>query len=146
MEHIFLDINVTKLYYFPSYHYLHLVLKQNVDYTLKNVEEDFLTINNLKKDEKIYVLLDMTHISFEHIPKEVMNYMANSPYRNNHIKVALVATGLGQKIFGNFYLNIFKPETNSKIFNSIIDAFKWFGFSEQNSKLTELGRALQHNR
>jgi hypothetical protein len=146
MEHVFLNTNVTKLYYFPSYDYLHLILKDNVVYSLKNVQEDFLAINNLKKDKKIYVLLDMANTSYEHIPKDVMEYMANSPYSKNHIKIALVTEGIGQKLVGNFYLNIFKPKTNSKIFNTVSDAFKWFGFTEQTSKLKELDLALQHNR
>lgn len=146
MEHIYLDTNVTNLFYFPSIKYLHLKLKADVTYSLRTVEEDFITINNLKKDEKIYVLIDMTDISFEYIPKEVMNYMANSPYKKNHLRIALIANGLSQKIFGNFYLNIFKPETNTKIFNCITDAFKWFDFVDQEATLKEIDIALQHNR
>lgn len=103
MEHQFLDLNLSEFYYFPSIKYAHLMLRDNVVYSLKTVEEDFLKINNLRKDEKIYVLIDMTNTSFEHIPTEVMNYMANSPYKKYHIKIALIASGLGQKLFGNFY-------------------------------------------
>lgn len=146
MESVFLDLNVSEFYYFPSIKYTHLILKDNVVYSLKTVEEDFLKINNLKKDEKIYVLIDMTNISFEHIPKEVMNYMANSPYKKNHIKIALIASGLGQKLFGNFYLNVFKPESKTKIFSTVKDAFKWFDFDDQENILKEIDRALQHNR
>lgn len=146
MTSVFLDTNVTKLYYFPSFKYLHLVLKENVDYSLEAVTADFLTINNLKKDESIYVLLDMNDISFEHIPKEVMDFMANSEYKKYHIKIALIASGLGQKLVGNFYLKMFKPEANTKLFTSVKNAFKWFDFEDQETKLKELDRALQHNR
>jgi ADP-dependent phosphofructokinase/glucokinase len=145
MTPVFLDTNVTRLYYFPDFKYLHLELKNNVEYSLQTVEEDFKTINDLKKDEKIYVLIDMTNISFDHIPKEVMKYLADSPYSIYQIKLALVATGLGQKIIGNFYLNVFKPETNTKIFNSIKDAFKWFDLPDQELKLKQIDLALHHN-
>lgn len=145
MEFQFLDLNVSRFFYFPSIKYVHLILKDNVIYSLQTVEEDFLSINELKKDEKIFVLIDMTNTSFEHIPKEVMNYMANSPYKANHIKIALIATGLGQKLFGNFYLNVFKPESKTKIFSSIKDAFKWFEFNNTNDLLKEIDNALQHN-
>lgn len=145
MEHQFLDLNVSEFYYFPSIKYAHLMLRDNVVYSLKTVEEDFLKINNLRKDEKIYVLLNMTNTSFEHIPKEVMNYMANSPYKKYHIKIALIATGLGQKQFGNFYLNVFKPESKTKIFSTVKEDFKWFDFEDHEAELKELDCALQHN-
>ncbi len=141
----FLNINVTYLYYFPDCLYLHLLLKANVEYSLKKVEEDFKTINQLKGNEKIFVLIDMTNTSFEHIPKEVMNYMANSPYRDNHLKIALIASGTGQKLFGNFYLNIFKPATNTKVFTTVRDALSWFELTNINEKLQEIDSALQHN-
>lgn len=145
MHHIFKEINVTKLYYFPDWAYLHLELKDNVEYSLETVGADFKSINELKGNAKIFVLIDMTATSFEHIPKEVMNYMANSPYKSNHVKIALIANGLGQKIFGNFYLKIFKPETNTRLFSSLHDALTWFEFTDVDTKLKSIDSALQHN-
>jgi hypothetical protein len=140
---VYKDIRVTRLYYFPELSYLHLALKANVEYSLENVEADFKAINELKKDKRIFVLIDMGDASFEHIPKNVMKYMAESPYRKNHIKIALITPGLGTKIFGNFYVRVFKPETTTRIFNDVPSAWKWLGMDKQ--MYSEIEQALQDN-
>lgn len=145
MEHQFKDANLSYLYYFPSFDYLHLRLKNNVEFTLAAVEEDYAIISELKKEKNIYVLIDLRDISFEHIPKEVMSYLANNPKRVYQIKLAIIADSLSHKLLGNFYLSIFKPETKTKVFKNVKDAFKWFDFKDQEVKLNELSNALQYN-
>lgn len=145
MNCIHLNTRVTRLFYFPELKYLHLILKKNVVYSLENVEADFETIHELKKEEQLFVLIDMSEASFEHIPKEVMHYMANSSYRKYQKKIALITPGLGTKLFGNFYINVFKPEKSTRVFNNLSDVFKWFGFKNENSLKLEIEQALQHN-
>jgi hypothetical protein len=145
MNCIHLNTSVTRLFYFPELKNLHLILKKNIVYSSENVEADFETIHELKKEEHLFVLIDMGDASFEHIPKEVMHFMANSPYRKYQKKIALITPGTGTKLFGNFYINVFKPEKSTRIFNNLSDALKWFELKNENSLKLEIEQALQHN-
>jgi len=145
MECVFLHTRLSKIYYFPSFDYLHVVLKGNVEFVLDEVKEEFTTIHNLKKDKSAYFGLDIRSIYFEHIPKEVLQYLASSPYSAYQIKLAIITDALSQRLLGNFYLNFFKPKTNTKLFKDTSTAFAWFEFADKDAKLKELENALQHN-
>lgn len=144
MECIRLNTKVTELFYFPEIKYLHLFLKADVEYSLENVESDFKTIHELKKDDNIFVLIDMTEASFEHIPKETLHYMANSPYKKYQKKIAIITKELGTKLLGNFYLKYFKPEAKTRLFTKSEEALLWFGIPQ--NKFPQIEQALQHNR
>ena len=145
MDCVFLHTKLSKIYYFPSYDYLHLVLNGNTEFTLPEVEEEFLTIRGIKGEKKIYIGLDIRAIYFENIPKEVLQYLASSPYSGYQIKLAIISDGLGQRLLGNFYMNFFKPETKTRLFKTVAEAFTWFEFPDKHLKLVELENALQHN-
>lgn len=144
MKYVHLKTRLTDLFYFPEIKYLHLFLLPDVEYCLENIESDFRLIHELKKDEEIFILIDMAGASFEHIPKEVLHFMANSPYRKYQKQIAIITDALGTKIIGNFYLSYFKPQANTRLFKHMKDAIEWFGFEK--SKLKEIEQASQDHR
>ncbi len=56
---------------------------------------------------------------------DFLNYVSkkeNDPYTKAD---AFVIKSMAQRILGNFYLNIVKPERPTKVFNTKEEAFKW---------------------
>lgn len=145
MEYVFFETVLAKLMYFPTQQLLHIALKGNAEYSLQNVEDTFLKIHDIKKDNQIYVVIDLSKISFEHIPKETLKYLANNPYVKYQLKLAVIVKNLAHKIFGSSYLKIFEPKTETRVFKTLPDAIAWFAFSDSENKIIEIEQALQHN-
>ena len=64
-------------------------------------------------------------MAFNHIPKETMQYLSKNPYNKYQIAAAILIEGLGLKLIGNFYLKVYKPEVNTKLFLVEETAKKW---------------------
>ncbi len=143
MEFVFFETELAKLTYFSSQKILYIGLKSNADYSLENVKESFKKIHEVKKEERIFVLVDITKLAYEHIPKEAMAFLADNQYIQYQIKLAIVVKNLAHKILGSSFLKVFKPKTETRVFKTLPDAINWFGFEEKVIK--DLENALQHN-
>ena len=100
-------------------------VKKDSDVCLANIEKDFKETDKFTNSNKLLLLLDIRAMAFNHIPKETMQYLSKNPYNKNQIAAAILIEGLGLKLIGNFYLNVYKPEVNTKLFLREDVAKKW---------------------
>ncbi len=105
--------------------YLEIIINESAVLDLANVINHFETTRAFTNYKKVVCMLDLTAIKFNHIPKEVMNYLANSKYNQYQLGVAIIIEGLGQKILGNFYLKIHQPKVETKLFTNYNEAKVW---------------------
>ncbi len=99
--------------------------KKDSDVCLANIEKDFKDTYEFTNGNKVLLLLDIRAMAFNHIPKETMEYLSKNPYNKHQIAAAILIEGLGLKLIGNFYLNVYKPEVNTKLFLREDVAKKW---------------------
>lgn len=144
MDFVFFETELAKLIYFSTEHLLYIALKSNVEYSLKNVEATFKKIHEIKKEEQIFVVIDISKISFEHIPKETLTFMADNPYVKYQLKLAVVVKNLAHQILGSSYLKLFEPKTETRVFKTLPDAIKWFDIKDRDTKLMEIEKTLQY--
>lgn len=102
--------------------YYEIDINNNVDF---NVEDLKLLVEAQK--EKFGLMLPVLVLCKEYTNTnyELMSYISknkNNPYSKAD---AFVIYSLAQKILGNFYLRINKPERHTQFFNSKEDALKW---------------------
>ena len=102
--------------------YYEIDINNNVDF---NVEDLKLLVEAQK--EKFGLMLPVLVLCKEYTNTnyELMSYISknkNNPYSTAD---AFVIYSLSQKILGNFYLRINKPERPTQFFNSKEDALKW---------------------
>lgn len=97
---------------------------------VKHFEEVFAVIK--KPFQKS--IIDFSKINFLIIPKESMEFMANNKYTCNNSSLAIIISGLPQKLIGNFYLKMMKPKRKTKLFIHKQGALEWL--STINEKTT----------
>ncbi len=119
-------------FYFKKDNLLFVKIKEDPDLTIQNT-----IINNEQTHATLgeiicKVILDVRHLQFTHIPREVLNYVADSPYGKYQLAEAILISGLGQKLIANFYLKVIKPKVNSKIFTSLLSALEWHDIENKN--------------
>lgn len=76
----------------------------------------------------VYSITDLREMAFEHIAKDVSEYAANqNPFLKYQLKNAIIVEGLGQKLLGNFYLNVIRSGRPTKLFTTYNSALNWVG-------------------
>jgi hypothetical protein len=102
-----------------------ITLNADTTFEITKVKKHFKDIFSVIKDPLPKSIIDFSSINFVFIPRETMEYMANNEYTSNRSHLAIVINGLDQKIIGNFYLKVLKPERITRIFNTKQEAIKW---------------------
>lgn len=77
----------------------------------------------LANGKRYGVLLSFGYLT--NTTKEARELAASKDFKNDTIAIALLTHSLGQRLMGNFYLNINKPFVRSKLFNDEESAKKW---------------------
>lgn len=110
---------------FDGQHTLEIMMLENIELTILNVKQTFEKTKSLTSGKKVKVLLDLRGLQFSYIPSEVMDYMAKSAFNKYQEAVAILIEGLGQKLLGNFYMKIVKPDVQTKVFTCNNEALNW---------------------
>jgi hypothetical protein len=118
--------------------YLEIIMSESAVLDLANVINHFETTREFTNYKKVGCVLDLKAIKFNHIPKEVMSYLANSKYNQYQLGVAIIIEGLGQKILGNFYLKVHKPKVQTKLFTNYNEAKVWLTKIKMSEKVNEI--------
>lgn len=102
---------------------INMVIKDYVEIDVEDMIA-FREINKMLTGGKEYVVLFEAgvHSSFT---KEARELVSSKEYGENRNAVALVIENMAQRIVGNFYININKPSTTTKIFISREEALVW---------------------
>lgn len=69
--------------------------------------------------------------------KEAREAAAAKDFSTKTIALALLSDSLGQRIMGNFYLNVNKPTVKTKLFNSQESALVWLREQLNSEKIIE---------
>lgn len=115
-----------------------ITLNADTTFNLSDVIQHFEEVYAVIKKPYSKSLIDFSGISFASIPKESMEYMANNKYTDNNSFLAIIITGLPQKLLGNFYLKVMKPKRVTKIFTSKKDAWEWLNTIHENKTNSSL--------
>ena len=98
----------------------------NHEYSVEDIKENWAYIKELaKKDKKMLVFSNMPE--FTTASKETREFVAQGWHKDFIAAEAFVIQSLGQKILGNFFLNINKPIVPAKVFTNKEDALHWLG-------------------
>lgn len=119
--------------YYEDENLLFITMKSEPEPTIEFVKKNFEQTYAVLGEKVVRVVMDSRPLEFTHIPKEVLDYVGNSPYNKYQHSSAIVISGIGQKMIANFYLKVVKPAVPTKMFNSIEAALEWQGV--QNKKL-----------
>jgi len=118
-----IDTEISKLI-FDDVDFLKCIVL-DTEITLENVRKNFDITYNFTNGKKVKTLIDIRNISFNYIPKEVLQYLSDNTYNQYQVAVAVVINNLALKILANFYMKVFKPKVNTKIFDSEEKAMQW---------------------
>ena len=128
-EHV--DTRTVSILYFKKEKLFYYVIKPNTEVGLLDIKEVFNVTKELAGNESVFSITDIRNLGFEHLSKEVTEYTAKNPFIKQQLKNAIIIEGIGQKIFGNFYLNFLKPDRQTKIFNNYSAALMWLGIESE---------------
>jgi hypothetical protein len=98
-------------------------LKEGVtieDYDVAEVKK-----NNLKLTKGLDYAAILETGNYTSITKEARELMASSEMEVSRKATAFIITSLAQKLIGNFYLRVNKPNSLTKIFSEKENAIKW---------------------
>jgi len=119
-------------FFFEKENLLFIKIKENLELTVPNVILNNEQIYKVLGEKVTKVLFDIRHLQFTHIPRDVLNYIADSPYGKYQESEAFVISGLGQKLLANFYLKVIKPKVKSKFFTNFQSALQWLEVENTN--------------
>jgi len=102
---------------------VHFDMKDIKDYTIEIVDAQTKALFELGEGKKLPVLLTIS--SYNSPNDETMKYAAEEKNIKYTAAVAVVVDSLALRLGTNFYLNFFKPELPTKLFNSKEDAIGW---------------------
>ncbi len=120
---------LTDIHYFKDIKLVVSVLRKEAPINFENTLSNYKIIFEITKGDDIVVLFDTRNLSFENVPKEVLNCMAKNEYNVNQKKFAVIYEGLGQKLMGGLYTTLYKPYSSTKLFSEVKEAFEWLGVS-----------------
>lgn len=118
--------------YYEEENLLFVTLKADPEPTIDLVRQSFEQTYSHLGERAVKVIMDSRPLEFAHIPKEVLEYMGNSPYNKYQQSSAIIISGIGQKLIANFYLKVVKPAVRTKTFNSFDAALEWQGVKNRN--------------
>lgn len=124
------DTRTVSILYFKNKKLFFYVIKPNTEVSLLDIKEIFRVTKELAVNDEVFSITDIRNLGFEHLPKEVTDYTAKNPFIKQQLKNAIIIEGIGQKIFGNFYLNVLRPARQTKLFNTHELALKWLGIND----------------
>lgn len=133
---------LTDIHYFKDQKILISILKKdapiNYEYALSSYKISF----EITEGEDIVVLFDTRNLSFENVPKEVLNCMAKNEYNINQKQFAVIYEGIGQKLMGGLFTTLYKPYSKTKLFPNAKEAFEWLGISNPQPIIEKAGITL----
>lgn len=128
MNYKYVDTRTTHVYYFPHEKLLFYKVKPDCEVTMEDIVKIYQLTMDLVGKMGVYSITDIREMAFEHIDKDVSDYAANkNPFLKYQLKNAIIVEGLGQKIFGNFYLNVIRSGRPTKLFTTCSSALNWVG-------------------
>jgi hypothetical protein len=130
MIYDYIDTRAVSLLYFKKEKLFFYVFKPNTEVDLHDIKEIFRVTKELAGNAEVFSITDIRNLGFEHLPKEVTEFTAKNPFIKQQLKNAIIIEGIGQKIFGNFYLNVLRPARQTKLFNTHESALKWLGIND----------------
>jgi hypothetical protein len=129
MSYEIIDTRAVSILYFKKAKLFFYTIKPNTEVSLLDIKEIFRVTKELAANDNVFSITDIRNLGFEHLPKEVTEYTAKNPFIKQQLKNAIIIEGIGQKIFGNFYLNVLRPARQTKLFNTHESALKWLGIN-----------------
>jgi len=102
-------------------YYIHI--ESDVEVTVDVVKQILHSMKNLQSEKKLPVIIAVDNFSLP--SKETREFLAPkeaSPFASAE---AYVIKSTAQKLVGNFYLNVNKPERPTKMFTDVYKAMDW---------------------
>lgn len=101
----------------------HIHIESDIEVTVTIAKQIVNAMQNLQSKAKLPVIIVVEDFTLP--SKETREYLAQkaaSPFASAE---AYVVKSIAQKLVGNFYLNVNKPERPTKIFNNTCKALDW---------------------
>jgi hypothetical protein len=117
--------SICKLYYFEQKSFLFIQVSEQPEFTLEAVKNSYRQSYELTGARKVYTFTDARNFNFSYLPKEVFTYMSDNPFVEYQHNNAILIDSLAQRILGNFYLNVFNPKVNTRLFTDKKAAVDW---------------------
>ncbi len=111
----------------------------NSEIELTDCIENYEATKKITQGDKFLSLVDGRDIQTS-VSKEARAYTANVKRDGKHIAEALLVNSTAQKLVGNFYINVNKPQIPTKIFSSEEKALEWLNSFRH---LTEVNSNIQ---
>ncbi|MCW3101952.1 MAG: hypothetical protein JWO09_392 [Bacteroidetes bacterium] len=103
---------------------LRIRILEGSDIELADALQNHEATKILTKNERHLVLVDgRVNLS---VSREARTYAASKEHQGS-IATAMIITSTANKLIGNFYINVNKPEIPTKIFSSEEKALEWLG-------------------
>lgn len=130
------------IHYFKDQKILVSILRKNAPINFEDTLSTYKITYEITQGDEIVVLFDIRNLSFENVPKEVLNCMAKNEYNANQKQFAIIYEGIGQKLIGGLFTGLYKPYSNTKLFSNAKEAFNWLGISNPQLIIEKTGITL----
>ncbi|MBL7917602.1 MAG: hypothetical protein JNM96_04335 [Bacteroidia bacterium] len=130
------------IHYFKDQKILISILRKDAPINYEDTLSSYKITHEITEGEDIVVLFDTRNLSFENVPKEVLNCMAKNEYNINQKQFAIIYEGIGQKLMGGLFTTLYKPYSKTKLFSNVKEAFEWLGISNPQPIIEKAGITL----
>lgn len=100
------------------------MLESQEEISLDAVKKLTHKLGEIGNHKKLNVIVEI--LNFNTISKEARKYSASEESQIYTKANAIIVKSLAMRIGSNFFININKPVTPTKVFNKIDEALKWF--------------------
>ncbi len=115
----------TFIFYSKEYNCIKVSFQPSAVIEKDQAEEIIIAIHDFAKDNKSYLLVDGMgdFISVDNSAMKAFSLARNK----KHVSIAtgLIAKGLASRMVGNFYINIHKTKSHTKLFKTEEKAYNW---------------------
>lgn len=110
---------------------IHVHVKQNADIDVNEIKEVRETNEALAEGKPYVVLFEIGNYAL--VSKEAREFGAKQELGELRKAMAIIVNSLSHRILANFFINVNKPPTPTKVFNDKAKALEWLmGFVEKN--------------
>lgn len=115
----------TFIFYSEKYNCIKLSFQASAEIEKNEAEEIIIAVHEFAKDKKCYLLVDGMgdFISIDNSAMKAFS-LARSKKKVS-IATAIVTKGLASRMLGNFYINIYKTKSHTKLFKTQEKAYEW---------------------
>lgn len=106
-----------------DYNIIHVHVKHNADIDVDEIKEVRETNETLADGKPYVVLFEIAEFAF--ISKEAREYGGENELGELRKAMAIVVKSMAHRILANFFINVNKPPTPTKVFNDKAKALEW---------------------